>query len=277
MTRKGNGRKMWVPESGMPGSGHAMVSSVVSVPKKAKSFADLPEYMAKIAEIFKVYRDVLGGKLTQDPPVRTAFEEARIPLKQGYRARRHRHFQTKGERKQAMVKILKEFLERCWIQPFSSKWTSPCFVVLKNVAEEWRVLVDYRNVNSESQDDAYCLPLIHNLLLKQQGKRMFSVLQLKHGYHRMLLAKSSQKATAMPTSLGLMRWNVMPMRVRKGNAQFQRMAKDLLRDLDCADPFMDDINGTLRMADDQLTENHLVDPCRVIAVFGKQGAEMQRH
>ena len=42
-------------------------------------------------------------------------------------------------------------------------------------------------------------------LQKQQGKPIFSVLDLKHGYHQMPLAKSSQDATAMSTPLGLLR------------------------------------------------------------------------
>ena len=57
---------------------------------------------------------------------------------------------------------------------------------------------------------------------------MCSALALKHGDHRMPLAKSSEDATAMSTPLGLMRWKVMPMGVKNGNTQFQRMTGDLL-------------------------------------------------
>ena len=116
-------------------------------------------------------------------------------------------------------------------------------------------------MNSESQHDAYPLPLIDNRLQKQQGKRIFSVLNLKHGYHQMPLAKSSQDATAMSTLIGLERWKVMPMGVKKGNALFQRMTEDVLRDLDCAHLFVDDIivsSGTPEMTDEELMEVHFV-------------------
>ena len=53
------------------------------------------------------------------------------------------------------------------------------------------MVVDYCDLNSEFQNDAYSLPLIDNLLQKQQGKRMFSALDLKHGYHNMPVAKST--------------------------------------------------------------------------------------
>ena len=205
MTRKGDGRETWVPDSGTPESAHAAVSSVVNVPKEAKLLADHPKYKAKMEDIFKFYGDVLSGKPCQNPPVRGAFGEATIPLKQGYRPRRNHDFQMKGEQEQAMIKILKEFIERGWIGVCSSEWASPCFFVPKKVGGEWRLVVDFRDLDSESQHDADSLPLIDNLLQKQQGKRIFGILDLKHGYHQMPGAKSSRDATAMSTPLGLMR------------------------------------------------------------------------
>ena len=218
MTRKGDGRETWVPDSGTPESTQAAVSSVVNVPKETKSLADPPKYKAKMGGIFKVFGDVLSGKPCQNPPVRGAFREAPIPLKQGYRPRGHRDFQIKGEREQVMIKNVKEFIERGWIEPCSRDWVSPCFVVLKKVAGEWRLVLDYRDLNLEPQHDAYSLPSIDNLLQKQRGKRVFSVLDLNHGYHQMPVANSSQDATAMTTPLGLMHWKVMPMGLKNGNA-----------------------------------------------------------
>ena len=53
-----------------------------------------------------------------------------------------------------MVKVLKEFVRRKGIELCSSEWAYPCFVVLKNLAGEWRMLVDYRDLNLDSQHDA---------------------------------------------------------------------------------------------------------------------------
>ena len=94
----------------------------------------------------------------------------------------------------------------------------------------------------------------------------------KHGYRRMPLAKSSGDATAMSTPLGFMRWKVMPMWVKNGNAEFQRMKEDLLRALDCADPFLDDIgvsSGTPEMTEEALIQAYFVDLCKVLEVERK--------
>ena len=97
-----------------------MVSSVVNVCHEAKSLTDHPKYKAKMDEIFKIYGDVLSGNPCKNPPGRGAFGEATIPLKQGYGPLTPWRVQMKGERKQAMAQILKEIIERGWIEPCSS-------------------------------------------------------------------------------------------------------------------------------------------------------------
>ena len=103
-------------------------------------------------------------------------------------------------------------------------------------------MVDYRGLNEQTEHDSYSLPLIDSILQKQQKKRIFTVLDLKHGYHQMPLHPDSRPCTAMSTPLGPMQWKVVPMGAKNGNAAFQRMMEDLLGPVrDCADPFVDDI------------------------------------
>ena len=130
-----------------------------------------------------------------------------------------------------------KFIERGWTDLCSSECVCPCFVVPKKVVGEWRLVLDCRDLNSESHHNAYSLPLINNLLQKPQGKRILTIIDLKHGYHQMPLVESSKHATAMLTPLALMRWKVMPLGLKNCNAQFQRMTEDVLRELDSAHPF----------------------------------------
>ena len=114
----------------------------------------------------------------------------------------HREFALRGERKEAMEKILRDFIERGWLEPCHSEWASPCFVVPKKVAGEWRLVVDYRGLNAQTQHDSYTLPLIEDMVQKQHRRRIFTVIDLKHGYHQMPLAEESCACTAMSTPLG---------------------------------------------------------------------------
>ena len=64
------------------------------------------------------------------------YGEAKIRLKPDPRVYRHWEFALRGERKETLEKILREFIERGWLEPCHSEWTSPCFVVPKKVAGE---------------------------------------------------------------------------------------------------------------------------------------------
>ena len=166
-----------------------------------------------------------------------------------------------------------EFIERGWIEPSDSEWASPAFIVAKKVKGEWRLVVDYWGLNEQTEHDSYSLPLIDSTLQKQQKKRIFTVLDLKHGFHQMPLHENSKSCTAMSTPLGPMQWKVVPVGAKNGNAAFQRMMEDLLQSVqDSADPFVDDIIiglGTEDMTDDELIEAHEKHLRRVFGVFDK--------
>ena len=129
-------------------------------------------------------------------------------------------------------------------------------------------MVDYRGLNAETQHDSYTLPLIEDMLQKQHRQRIFTVIDLKHGYHQMPLAEESHACTAMSTPLGPLQWKVMPMGVTNGNAAFQRMLENLLEPVrDCADPFVDDVIITSRdpsMSYEEVLEAHERDLTRVL-------------
>ena len=69
--------------------------------------------------------------------------------------------------------------------------------------------------------------MIDTILQKQQKKRIFTVLDLKHGYHQMRLHPDSRPCTAMSTPLGPMQWKVVPMGAKNGDAVLQGMIEDL--------------------------------------------------
>ena len=136
---------------------------------------------------------------------------------------------------------------------------------------EWRLVVDYQGLKEQTEHDSNSLPLIDTILQKQARKRIFTVLDLKHGYHQMPLHEESRACTAMSTPLGPMQWKVVPIGAKNGNAVFQRMMEDLLGPVrDCADPFVDDIiigSGTEDMSEDELIQAHEKDLRRVLDVL----------
>ena len=84
------------------------------MPGKAKAESDeFPEIQALRAKLKQKYGDTFfSGKPVFPPPVRGGYGEAKIRLKPHPRVYRHREFALRGERKEAMEKILGEFIER---------------------------------------------------------------------------------------------------------------------------------------------------------------------
>ena len=129
-------------------------------------------------------KDVLSGKLSKDPPVRGPHGLAKIVVVPGAKAKRVRSYKLIGEREEALKKIIEEFVERGWLEPSCSEWGSPCFVVPKKEAGQWRLVVDYRVLNEVTVPDAYELPLINDMLQILSKRRLFTALDMKKCYHQ---------------------------------------------------------------------------------------------
>ena len=97
-------------------------------------------------------------------------------------------------------------------------------------------------MNSTTKKDSYGIPPMNNILQDQVQKGVFSGPDLKHGYHQMKLAEQSQDWMTMSGPFGTYKWLVMPMGVKNGNAAFQRLLNDVLKDWrNFARPFVDDV------------------------------------
>ena len=168
-----------------PEEAYTAVRSVVSIPKQAAEEAQENTKGAMLkARLINAYRRLFSGIANKNPPDRGRFGTAMIKLKLNPKIYRHREYELQGDRAEAMKKLFAEFIERGWIEFSDSEWASPAFIVPQKEKGEWRLVVDYRGLNEQTDHNSYSLPLIDTILQKQQKKRIFTVLDLKHGYHR---------------------------------------------------------------------------------------------
>ena len=247
-----------------PEEAYTAVRSFVSIPKQAAEVAQENPKVAELKErLINAYPRLFSGVANKNLSDPGRFGTARIKLKPNPKIYRHREYQLQGDRAEAMQKLLAEFIERGWIEPSDSEWASPAFIAHKKEKGDWRLVVGYRGLNAQTEHDSYSLPLIDTILQKQKKKRIFTVLDLKKGYHQMSLHPDSRPCIAMSTPLGPMQWKVVPMGAKNSNAAFQRMMEDLLGPVrDCANPFVDDIiieSGTEDMTEDELIKAHEKD------------------
>ena len=122
-----------------------------------------------------------------------------------------------------------------------AEWGSLAFPVPKKTKGSWRLVVDFRMLNEVTVADVFPLPLIDTILNKHGHSRVFSVLDLKHGFYQVPLASADRSKTAFVTSSGLYQWRVMPMGLKNAPARFQRIMTELFRHVQSASPYMDDL------------------------------------
>lgn len=140
-------------------------------------------------------------------------------------------YRLSAERRQSLKGQLEEMLSDGRIEPSFSPWASPVVMVPKSQPGDYRLCVDYRGLNRVTKLDAYPMPTIDSILESLHGATVFSSLDLKSGYHQMVLNPDDREKTAFVCEEGLYQFTVLPFGVVNGPASFQRLMEVVLQGL----------------------------------------------
>ena len=138
--------------------------------------------------------------------------------------------------------MVNELLEQGIVRPNKSQYPSPAFLVTKNRGG-FRLVVDYRKVNSKIVFDSYPLPTIDQAFDHFCGAVVFSVLNLNSAYFQIPLTPRSRRVTAFCTPFGLFEFNKLPMGISIGSQGLSRVVDEILADLknDFVFNYLDDL------------------------------------
>ena len=128
-------------------------------------------------------------------------------------------------------------------------WVSPLVLIPKKNGDV-RICVDMRMVNKAINRERHPTPTVDDLIHILNGAMMFSKLDLRAGYHQLVLAPESRYITTFATHKGLCRYTRLNFRTNLASEIFQKVINEQI----C------DISGTLNISDD-------------VIVFGKTQAE----
>lgn len=174
------------------------------------------------------------------------------------RPRRLSHYE-----RTAVQKIVADLLAQKIIRPSTSPYAS-ALVLVRKKSGEIRKCVDYRPLNKITVRDNHPLPLISDCLDHLGGKKYFTLLDLKSGFHQIHMHPDSMKYTSFVTPDGQYEYLRMPFGLKNAPPVFQRFINNTFRDLIEANKlviYLDDIliatedfNDHIEIISDVLTQ-----------------------
>jgi hypothetical protein len=123
-----------------------------------------------------------------------------------------------------LKKQIAELQAKGFIRPSSSPWGATVLFVEKKDGTQ-RMCIDYRSLNEVTIKNKYPLPRIEDLFDQMKGASIFSKIDLRSGYHQLMIQESDIPKTTFRTQYGLYEYTVMSFGLTNAPAYFMYLIK----------------------------------------------------
>lgn len=147
--------------------------------------------------------------------------------------------ERRGAAEQEVQKLLKvEFIEESKYPTWLSN-----VVMVKKANGNWRMCIDFTNINRACPKDYFPLPRIDQMVDSVAGHELLSFLDAFFGYNQIILAEEDRVHTSFIIEYGTHRYWVMPFGLKNAEATYQRMVIEVFKPLmgTMIDSYVDDM------------------------------------
>ena len=153
---------------------------------------------------------------------------------------RQRPFRVAPSQERTIRDGVNELLSRGLIRESDSEYGAPVVMVPKKNGQ-LRFCVSYKKLNNQLKNPAWPMPHLFETLTRLGQSKFFSTLDLKSGYHQIMVAEEDQHKTAFVTPWACYEFIVMPFGIKTAPTHFMRVMELVLRDLPNVIVYLDDV------------------------------------
>ena len=141
-----------------------------------------------------------------------------------------RPYRVSPKIKQQIEEQVEDMLKNDIIEPSNSIWAAPV-VMCKKKDGTYRFAVDYRDLNAVTEPINFPLPRLEDVIdsVGENNSKVFTVLDLKAGFHQIPLDESAAHKTTFVTHNGAYAFKRMPYGIKNGSVAFQTAMATVLR------------------------------------------------
>ena len=143
-----------------------------------------------------------------------------------------RPYRVSPQIKQQIEEQVEDMLKHDIIEPSNSIWAAPV-VMCKKKDGTYRFAVDYRDLNAVTEPINFPLPRLEDVIdsVGENNSKIFTVLDLKAGFHQIPLDESTAHKTTFVTHNGSYSFKRLPYGIRNGPIAFQTAMSQVLRNI----------------------------------------------
>jgi hypothetical protein len=144
-----------------------------------------------------------------------------------------RPYRLPYSQKAEIEKQVEQLIQDEIVSPSESPWNAPLLTVPKKAdssgSKKYRVVVDFRKLNSLTAGDAFPMPDVTSILDQLGKAKYFTCLDMVSGYHQIPVHLNDKEKTAFSTDKGHYEFNRMCFGLKGAPATFQRLMNRVLQ------------------------------------------------